>query len=408
MRGCLGAIPGRVAGDGNAQMKITTVLSSSSLLVAAAMAAAMFAASPATAQTKIGFQAPLTGPAATDGVSAKIAAELAAERINASGGVLGQKIELVIYDDQAKTDEAVFTANKLVGQDGVKFAVSGSYSASGRAAAPIFQTAKVPFISAYGVHPDITRAGDYAFRTVHLGQPQGRAGAKFIADNLGIKEISIISMDNDYGQATLEGFKSVLGQFGIKVLGEYSYPLRDRQFGSIVASVKRDNPKAIYVTGYFFTAGPLVTQLRAAGITVPIIGSQAFDAQKLIEIAGAAVEGVYIVAGLNRDRDSAELKSYLADFEKRAGYPGENVGATTYSAIALMADAIKRAGSTDPRKVRDALAATKNFPHLAGELVSFNSLREINMPLNVNVVKDGHFRHFAWIDDLKLLAPPTE
>jgi len=258
------------------------------------------------------------------------------------------------------------------------------------------------------VHPDITRTGNYAFRTVHLGQPQGRAAAKFIGDNLGKKRISVISMDNDYGQATLEGFKSAVDQFGVKILGEYSYPLRDRQFGSIVASVKRDNPEAVYITGYFFTGGPLVTQLRAAGITVPIIGSQAFDAQKLIEIAGSAVEGVYIVGGLNRDPSNEELKTYLADFQKRAGYPGENVGATVYSAIVLMADAINRAGTLDPAKVRDALANTKDFPHLAGKLVSFNPLREINMPMNVNIVKDGQFRHFAWIDDLKLLAPPTE
>lgn len=128
-------------------------------------------ASPAVAQVKIGFQAPLTGPAATDGVSAKIASEMAVENINAGGGVLGQRVELVTYDDQAKTEEAVFTANKLIGQGGVKFAVSGSYSASGRAAAPIFQQAGVPFISAYGVHPDITRAGNYVFRGVHLGPP---------------------------------------------------------------------------------------------------------------------------------------------------------------------------------------------------------------------------------------------
>lgn len=383
-------------------------LARATLRIGAALAFSMAVATSATAQIKIGFQAPLTGPAATDGVSAKVAAELAVQDINAKGGVLGQKIELVTYDDQAKTDEAVFTANKLVGQDGVKFAVSGSYSASGRAAAPVFQKAGVPFISAYGVHPDITRTGNYVFRTVHLGQPQGRAGAKFVGDVLGHKQISVISMDNDYGQSTLEGFKSAAGQFGIKILGEYSYPLRDRQFGSIVASVKRDNPQAIYITGYFFTAGPLVTQLRAAGITAPIIGSQAFDAQKLIEIAGQAVEGVYIVGGLNRDRDNAQLKSYLAEFQKRAGYPGENVGATVYSAIALMADAIKRAGTLDPAKVRDALANTKNFDHLAGELVSFNALREINMPMNVNVVKGGKFVHYAWIDDLKLLAPPTE
>src|SRR5712691_3293689 len=318
-------------------------------------------ASPAAAQVKIGFQAPLTGAAATDGGSARIASELAIERINGAGGVLGQKVELVTYDDQAKTEEAVFTANKLIGQDGVKFAVSGSYSASGRAAAPIFQKAGVPFISAYGVHPDITRSGDYVFRGVHLGPPQGRAAAKFLGDNLGLKRVSIVTMDNDYGQATFEGFKSATDQFGIKVLGEYTYSLKDRQFGSIVASVKRDNPDVIYVTGYFFTAAPLVTQLRSAGIRAPIVGSQAFDAEKLLEIAGPAVEGVYIVGGLNRDRDMPELKGCLAAFQ-----------------------------------------------NLAGELVSFNPLREINMPMNVNVVKDGKFRHHAWIDDLKLLAPPTE
>lgn len=365
-------------------------------------------ASPAAAQVKLGFQAPLTGAAATDGVSARIAAEMASEKVNAGGGVLGQKIDLVTYDDQAKTEEAVFTANKLIGQDGVKFAVSGSYSASGRAAAPIFQKAAVPFISAYGVHPDITRSGNYVFRGVHLGPPQGRAAAKFVGDNLGLKRVSIVTMDNDYGQATLEGFKSATDQFGIKILGEYAYSLKDRQFGSIVASVKRDNPDAVYVTGYFFTAAPLATQLRSAGIRAPIVGSQAFDAQKLVEIAGPAVEGVYIVGGLNRDRDMPELKEYLAEFQKRAGYAGENVGATVYSAVRLMADAIARAGTVDPAKVRDALANTHNFPHLAGELVSFNALREINMPLNVNVVKDGKFRHHAWIDDLKLLAPPTE
>jgi len=259
--------------------------------------------------------------------AAALYATLSLSLIATEERLLGQKIELVTYDDQAKTEEAVFTANKLIGQDGVKFAVSGSYSASGRAAAPIFQKAGVPFISAYGVHPDITRSGDHVFRGVHLGPPQGRAAAKFLADNLGLKRVSVVTMDNDYGQATFEGFKSAVGQFGITVLGEYTYSLKDRQFGSIVASVKRDNPDVVYVTGYFFTAAPLVTQLRSAGIQAPIVGSQAFDAQKLLEIAGPAVEGVYIVGGLNRDRDMPELEEYLVEFQKRAGYAGENVGA---------------------------------------------------------------------------------
>ena len=214
----------------------------------------------------------------------------------------------------------------------------------------------------YGVHPDITHSGDYVFRGVHLGPPQGRAAAKFLSDNLGLKRVSIVTMDNDYGQATFEGFKSAVDQFGIKVLGEYSYSLKDRQFGSIVASVKRDNPDVIYITGYFFTAAPLVTQLRSAGIRAPIVGSQAFDAEKFIQIAGAAVEGVYIVGGLNRDRDSPELKEYLTEFQKRAGYAGENVGASVYSAVRLMCDAITRATNCAiVARFRTARAARDQF-----------------------------------------------
>jgi branched-chain amino acid transport system substrate-binding protein len=363
---------------------------------------------PAQADIKIGFQAPLTGPAATDGKSAQIAGQMAAEAINAAGGVLGQKIELVTYDDQAKPDQAIFTANKLIGEDGVKLVVNASYSASGRAAAPVFQQAGVVMIAAYGVHPDITRAGDDMFRLVHLGPPQGAATALYIGKTLGLKKISAITMDNDYGQATIDGFLGAADKYGLEILNKYSYSLKDRQFGSIVASVKRDNPDAVYATGYFFTAGPLVAQLRAAGVTAPIIGSQAFDSEKFIEIAGPSAEGVYIIDSFDRDRDDQALQKFFAEFETRAGYPPESVAAVTYSAVMLMADAIKRANSADPSKVRDALAATKNFPMLEGNLDGFNRLHEIIMPISVNVIKDGKFKSAGVIGDLDAFAPPEK
>ena len=377
-------------------------------LVILAGLALVLCAGPAMAQIKIGFHAPLTGPAAADGKSCKIAAEMAVDKLNKEGGVLGQKVELVIYDDQSKAEQAVPIANKLIGQDKVKFAVSGSYSLPTRAAATIFQQAKVPYISAYAVHPDITKAGNYMFRVEHLGPPQGKAGAKFIASNLGAKTVSAIIMDNDYGVSTAEGFNAVAGKLGLKVVNSYTYSLKDRQFGSIVASVKADNPDAVYITAYFFTAGPLVSQLRAAGIKAHLVGSQAFDAQQFLDIAKETAEGVYNVGGFNRDRQDPELQEYIKEFEKRAGYPAENVSATSYSSVMLMADAIKRAGSTDPAKVRDALAATKNYALLTGVMASFNKIGEINKPMNINVVKDGKFRHYAWIDDLELLKPPEE
>ncbi len=365
-------------------------------------------AQPARAEIKIGFQAPLTGFAATDGKSAEIAAQMAIEEINNSGGVIGEKLYLIVYDDQAKSDQAIFTANKLIGEDGVKLVVNGSYSASGRAAAPIFQNAGVTTIVAYGVHPDITLAGDHIFRLVHLGPPQGRATALFVAKDLKLKNVSTITMDNDYGQATMDGFIEAAPKYGIKVINKYSYSLKDRQFGSIVASVKRDDPDGIYATGYFFTAGPLVAQLRAAGIKAPIIGSQAFDSQKFIEIAGPAAEGTYIVDSLDRDRNDAALQKFFAEFTKRAGYPPESVASVVYSAVKLMADGIKRAGSADPTKVKDALAETKDFPMLEGTLIGFNSLHEVIMPMSVNVIEDGKFKFFAKLEDLNAFAPPEK
>jgi len=372
----------------------------------AAVAFVITSAHPAHADIKVGFQAPLTGFAATDGKSAKIAAEMAVDDINGAGGVLGQKLQLITYDDQAKSDQAIFTANKLIGEDGVKLVVNGSYSASGRAAAPVFQKASVVMIAAYGVHPDITTAGDYMFRLVHLGPPQGRATALFVGKTLGLKKVSTITMDNDYGQATMDGFLEAAPKYGIEVINKYSYSLKDRQFGSIVASVKRDNPDGIYATAYFFTGGPLVSQLRAAGIKVPIIGSQAFDSEKFIEIAGPAAEGTYIVDSFDRNRKEEALQRFFTEFQKRAGYAPEGVAAVTYSAVKLMADGIKRAGSADPVKVRDALAATKNFAMLEGNLNGFNSLHEIIMPISVNVIKDGKFQAAAQITDLDAFAPP--
>jgi branched-chain amino acid transport system substrate-binding protein len=378
------------------------------LALAGAAALGLVAVVPASAEIKIGFQAPLTGFAATDGRSAKIAADMAIEEINAAGGVLGQKLELISYDDQAKPDQAIFTANKLIGEDAVKLVVNASYSASGRAAAPVFQKAGVVMIAAYGVHPDITTAGDYMFRLVHLGPPQGQATALFIGKTLGLKKISAITMDNDYGQATMDGFLGAASKYGIEVVNKYSYALSDRQFGSIVASVKRDNPDGIYATGYFFTGGPLVSQLRAAGIAAPMIGSQAFDSGKLMEIAGPAAEGTYIIDSFDRGRNDPALQTFFAEFQKRAGYAPENVAAITYSAVKLMADAIKRAGSADAAKVRDALAATKDYPLLTGNLIGFNGLHEVITPISVNVIKDGKFKSFTQIDDLAAFAPPDK
>jgi len=390
--------------------RLTVSAPSARLLLSFASVIALGAATlmPAHADIKIGFQVPLTGPAATDGKSAQLAGQMAVEDINAAGGVLGQKLELVTYDDQAKSDQAIFTANKLIGEDGVKLVVNASYSASGRAAAPVFQKAGVVMIAAYGVHPDITKAGDYMFRLVHLGPPQGVATALYIGKTLGLKKVSTITMDNDYGQATMDGFLEAAGKYGIEVLNKYSYSLKDRQFGSIVASVKRDNPDAVYATGYFFTGGPLVSQLRLPASRCRLSARRRSIPRNSSRSPGPAADGTYIIDSFDRDRKDDALQKFFTGFKTRAGYAPEGVAAITYSAVKLMADGIKRANSADPAKVRDALAATKDFPLLEGKMDGFNSLHEMIMPISVNEIKDGKFKSAGQITDLNAFAPPEK
>lgn len=374
---------------------------------AALLAASAFAGTATAADTiKIGVNVPLTGFAAADGKSALTGMELAVEQANADGGVNGKMVELVIYDDQASPKEAAPIATKLIEQDKVAVGISGSYSGSTRAASGIFQANGVPYISAYAIHPDITRSGDFVFRTSFVGEVQGRAGAKLIGESLGAKKVSVITLKNDFGQSLAAGFKEKAADFGITIAGEYEYSIKDRQFGPIVAKVKSDNPDAIYASGYFFTAGPLVTQLRAAGVTAPVIGQEGYDSEKFIEIAGPAAEGVIITTSLDRDSDAPETKAFIAAFEKKAGFKADMVAASGHTAVKVAVAAMRKAGSTDAAAIRDAIRSTT--VEASTGTISFNDLGEVSKDVQVQVVKDGAWHRHSVISDATLLAPPSK
>jgi branched-chain amino acid transport system substrate-binding protein len=369
--------------------------------------ASTFATTATAADTvKIGVNVPLTGFAASDGTSALNGAKLAVKQINSAGGIDGKQVELVVYDDQASPKQSVPIATKLIEKDKVIVGVSCSYSGATRAAAGVYQSAKVPYISAYAIHPDITRAGNYNFRTSFVGEVQGRAGAKLAGDILKKKRAVLITLNNDFGKSLVAGFKEKAQSFGITIVNEYPYSIKDRQFGPIVAKVKADKPDVIYATGYFFTAGPLVTQLRAAGIDATIIGQEGFDTQTFIKIAGAASEGVIITTSLDRDSKSKETREFIEQYEKMFNHKTDMVAASGHTAVKVAAAAIKSAGSLDRVAVRDAIAKT-NLSASTGT-ITFNSLGEIIKDVQIQIVKDGQFRHHSVISDAELLAPPSE
>jgi branched-chain amino acid transport system substrate-binding protein len=353
---------------------------------------------------KVGFNVPLTGFAAADGESALNGAKLAVNQANANGGINGKQIELVIYDDQASPKEAVPIANRLIEKDGVKVAVSGSYSGSTRAAAGVFQAAGIPYISAYAIHPGITRAGKYIFRTSFMGEVQGAAGALLIGQTMQIKRVVVITLKNDFGKSLAAGFKAEAANFGIEIINEYEYSIPDRQFGPIVAKVRADKPDAIYASGYFFTAGPLVNQLRSGGVTVPVIGQEGYDSEQFIKIAGAASEGVIITTSLDRDSNSPETLSFITEYEKLTGNKVDMVAASGHTALNVVIAALRIAGTSNPKAIRNAIAQTQL--NAATGYISFNTLGEVRKNVQVQIVRNGEWHYHSEIRDQILLAPP--
>ncbi len=353
---------------------------------------------------KIGFFSPTTGFAAADGTSALQSAQLAVKLINEAGGVLGQPLELIYYDDSATPDQASSIARKLIEQDKVVAGISGSYSGATRAAAPIFQEAGIPMISAYAIHPDITTTGDKIFRVGTLATVQGRVGAELIGNVLGAKKVAILTVDNDFGISLTEGFKEYAARLGLEIVLEEKYPLGETEFRPIISQIITANPDAVYATGYYNEAANLVSQAVDEGLEVQIVGQEGYDSPKFVELAGPAAEGVIITTDLNRDSDRLWTKLYLEQYKAEYGEDADMVGASAFDAVNVLAYAIETAGSTDPDAIAAAIAGIKNFENVAsGPFLYYTEGREVVRPVSSQIVRDGEFHFYHEFDDLELV-----
>lgn len=362
---------------------------------------------------KIGFFAPITGPAAADGESAKNAVELGVKEVNAAGGIKGKKVELIIYDDRLKPEEAVAIANKFIEKDKVVGVVSGSYSGPTRVAAPLYQKAGMPMVAGYAVHPDVTwdpntkKVNDYIYRNGFLGEIEGAAAAEFAVKELKAKRISIISMDNDFGRAISAGFAARSEKLGASILSKemYKFP-GEKDFRPFLTRIKEGNPDVIFAAGYYNEAASIVRQSAELGIKSQILGEEGFDSPKFIEIAGPAAEGVIIATNLDRDDPRPLVQNFLKNFKEAYKHDADMVGASSYDAFKILVDAIQKAG-TDPKAIQKALAATKDYNGLTGKISRFVQ-GEVVKPVQIQVVKDGKFRKKSVIDNPEVITPPEK
>jgi len=325
---------------------------------------------------KIGVIYELTGNTASFGTAAANGAKLAFKEINAGGGVLGKQIELVIADNKGEPSESTNAMTKVITQDKVIAVTGFTVSSCGIAGAIVAEANKIPFVAAATTNWKVTmneqtgKPKEYVFRACFIDSFQGAVAANFALNSLKAKRVAIL-VDNssDYSKGMVQYFKEAFIKGGGKIVAEEAYLQKDTDFKAILTKVKAYNPDLYYLPGYYEEVGKIIKQARELGITTTFLGGDAWDSPQLVAIAGPeALNNTHFTNFYSVEDKNPRSQAFVAAYQKEYGQMPDSMSAMGYDAAYLLVDAIKRANSTDPKKIRDALEQTRNFNSLSGEM----------------------------------------
>ncbi len=348
---------------------------------------------PAGDTIKVGEFASLTGKEATFGISSHEGTLLAIEEINAAGGVLGKKLELLTEDTQSKPGEPATVVNKLIARDGVVAILGEVASSRSLEAAPICQQNKIPMVSPSSTNPKVTQVGDFIFRVCFTDKFQGDVLANFGTGTLKAKKVAVFTdVKSDYSKGLAKYFKEKFLANGGEIAVELDYNGGDKDFKAQLTAIKAANPDGIFVPGYYTDAALICVQAKQLGLNVPLFGGDGWESEKLVEIGKEAVEGQYFSTHFHPDVGSELGRKFVDNYRKRwNGKTPDALAACGYDSALVLADAIKRAGGTEGQKLRDALATTKGFQGATG-VITMNENRDATKSAVILQVKDGQYK----------------
>ncbi len=340
----------------------------------------------------------LTGGQATFGISSRNGIEMAVKQANAAGGVKGKKLETRVYDDQGKPEEAANAATRLINQDHVTLILGEVKSSNSIAMAKVAQPAGVPMITPTSTNPKVTEAGDYISRVCFIDPFQGFVMAKFARDNLKLNKVAVLrDLNSDYSNGLTDVFTRKFTEMGGKIVGVETYNQGDSDFRGQLTAVKRANPDGIYVPGYYSEVGVIARQAKELGITVPIMGGDGWDSEKLFELGGSAVEGHYFSNHYSSDDPAPRVQKFVAAYKAAYGGVPDALATLAYDAAGVAIDAMKRAADLSGRAIRDAINQTKDYPGVAGN-ITLDSNRNAVKPAVVLKVGKGKFDYVTTIN----------
>jgi branched-chain amino acid transport system substrate-binding protein len=359
----------------------------------------------------IGEFGSLTGNDATFGLSTKAGVEIALDELTAKkeGKIGGLRVRVVVEDDRGMAEEAATVVQKLINQDRVLAVLGEVASSRSLAGGPICQQAGVPMISPSSTNPEVTKKGDYIFRMCFLDDFQGWVMAKFVAEDLKLKRVAVLKdVKNDYSVGLAGYFTSAFQAMGGTVVVEQSYSAGDADFRAPLTSIKARSPQAVIVPGYYTEAGQIARQARELGITVPLIGGDGWESEKLIEIGGEAMNGCFYSNHWALDAPDPLLQEFLKAYREKFRGDPDAIGGLAYDAAQVLFKSMEQLATQDSkafgglgsskagteerraacRKLRDIIAATAQYPGVTGS-ITLDANRDASKPAVVIEIKDG-------------------
>lgn len=354
---------------------------------------------------RIGFFGDLSGPTFNYGQSAVNGVLMAADEINQGGGIDGRKLDIVIEDDKGSPEIAANSTSKLINYYKVVAVIGAGASGNSLAAAPNAQSAKVPLISPSSTNPAVTQAGDYIFRACFIDAFQGEVMARFAANTLKAKTAAImVDFNSPYSRDLTEFFEFSFAKLDGHIVLKESYSQGDADYRGQLSVIKTAQPDAIYIPGYYGDVALIAKQARQLGIAQPLLGADGWDAPELWELGGDSLNGSFISNHYSADDPSPNIQTFVNNYRLRYGNLTPDAhAALAYDALRFLADAIQRAGTTEGPKLRDALAATKNFPGVTG-IISMDAGRNAVKPAVILQLQDGRY---IYQETIQPAAAPT-
>lgn len=363
---------------------------------------------PDRSTIKIGYFGDLSGPTFNFGQSGINGVLMAADQINQAGGINGRRLDVVITDDKGSPEEAARLAAKLIDQDKVIAVIGGGTSGNSRAAAPKAQSSHVPLIAPSSTDPAVTQVGDYIFRACFVDEFQGEVMASFAINTLKAQTAAILfDFNSPYGRGLTNFFQTSFKRLGGLMVNEQSYTQGDNDFKGQLSAIRASDPDVIYIPGYYGDVTLIAKQARQLGLTQPLLGGDGWDAPELWQLGGDALNGAYISTHYSVDDPSPAIQSFVQEYKQRYGNLAPDAhAALAFDAALLLVDAIKRAGSTDGPKLREALAKTQDFKGVTGS-ISMDSHRNAVKPAVVLKLMDVKFIYQETIQPDAVKAPPS-